>query len=67
MDTEETGYRSFLLRLWRVKINGEYIWRASLENPRTAQKYNFSSLEALCGFLRKFETAAEGEAASPGK
>ncbi len=63
MDTEEAGYRSFLLRLWRVKKDSEYTWRASLENPRTAQKYNFQSLEALCGYLLNFDTVTEDEAA----
>ncbi len=63
MDTEEAGYRSFLLRLWRVKKDSEYTWRASLENPRTAQKYNFASLEALCEYLLKFNSVAEDEVA----
>jgi hypothetical protein len=53
MITEEMGYRSFLLRMWCVKQNGELSWRASLENPRTGQKHFFSSLEALNEFLYK--------------
>ncbi len=66
MDTEETGYRSFMLRLWRVKKNGECIWRASLENPRTDQTYNFPNLQALCGFLLNFETIVKEEGAEAG-
>jgi len=52
MITKEMGYRSFLLRLWCVKQNGELAWRASLENPRTEQKHVFTSLETLHEFLR---------------
>jgi len=47
MNPEEASYRSFLLRLWSVKQNGEYTWRASLENPRTGQQHFFSNLETL--------------------
>ena len=52
MITKEMGYRSFLLRLWYFKQNGELAWRASLENPRTGQKHVFTSLETMHEFLR---------------
>jgi hypothetical protein len=61
MITEEMGYRSFLLRLWCVKQNGESGWRASLENPGNGQKHFFSSLEALYEFLRDLEQVLESE------
>ena len=61
MILEEMGYRSFLLRLWCVKQNGELTWRASLENPRTGQKHFFSSLEALSEFLRDQGEVLESE------
>ena len=47
------AYLSFLLRLWRVKQNGENGWRASLENPRTGEVRGFASLDALVEFLRE--------------
>jgi hypothetical protein len=61
MITEEMGYRSFLLRLWCVKQNGELTWRASLENPRNGQQHFFSSLEALHEFLCKLGQVLESE------
>jgi hypothetical protein len=59
--TEEMGYRSFLLRLWCVKQNGELSWRVSLENPRTGQQYFFSTQEYLVEFLRKLWKEMESE------
>ena len=52
MMPKEMGYRSFLLRLWYVKRNGELAWRASLENPHSGQKHVFTSLETLHEYLR---------------
>jgi hypothetical protein len=61
MITKEMGYRSFLLRLWYFKQNGELAWRASLENPRTGQQLFFSTEEALDEFLRKLGEELESE------
>jgi hypothetical protein len=61
MITEEMGYRSFLLRLWCVKQNGELAWRASLEDPSTGQQYFFSSSDALNEFLRQLRQDLENE------
>jgi len=61
MITEEMGYRSFLLRLWCVKQNGELAWRASLEDPNTGQQYFFSSSDALNEFLRQLRQDLESE------
>ena len=58
---EEIGYRSFLLRMWYAKHNGEHTWRASLEDPRTGQKYFFSSSDALNEFLRQLMQDLESE------
>jgi len=58
---EEIGYRSFLLRLWCVKHNGEHTWRASLEDPRTGQQYFFSSLKALIKYLQQLRQDLESE------
>jgi hypothetical protein len=44
-------YQSYLLRLWRETIDGE--WRASLQNISTGQCQYFSSLPQLCSFLEE--------------
>ncbi len=41
----------YLLRLWMVGGDGP-AWRASLEDPRTAERHGFGSLDALFAFLR---------------
>jgi hypothetical protein len=51
MVSEQTGYRSYLLRLWRVGSADAPSWRASLEDARTRQRLNFASLEQLFAFL----------------
>jgi hypothetical protein len=61
MITEEMGYRSFLLRVWYFKQNGELTWRASLENPRSGQKHVFTSLETLHEFLSNLGEVLESE------
>ncbi len=43
-------YLSYLLRLWLVEDDG-LVWRASLENPRTAERHGFAALEDLVAFL----------------
>ncbi len=61
MIAEETGYRSFLLRIQVVKHNTRRIWRVSLENPRSRERQSFSSLEELIVFLHSLEEILEGE------
>jgi hypothetical protein len=51
MDTEKATYRSFLLRLWQVEQNGDWIWRCSLEETGTGLNHNFVNLDALFGYL----------------
>lgn len=46
-------YLSYLLRLWRVSQNGFDVWRASLEDVRTGERYGFASLDGLFTFLRE--------------
>jgi len=43
-------YQSYLLRMWRESVNGE--WRASLQNVATSECQNFADLEALFAYLR---------------
>ena len=51
MEREHT-YRSYLLRLWPAKMDGD-TWRASLECVQTKEIRGFESLEAMCAFLRE--------------
>jgi hypothetical protein len=42
---------SYLLHLWQVERNGEPVWWASLENPRTGERQIFADLAELYVFL----------------
>lgn len=53
MTTPEPRYLAFMLRLWQVRDNEEMVWRASLEDARTAERHGFASLEMLVTFLRE--------------
>jgi len=46
------NYHSFLLRLWRVHVDGKLVWRASLENPFTGERKGFASLSELVVYLQ---------------
>lgn len=48
---ETDAYRSYLLRLWRARCQGEWQWRASIESRRTGEHQAFGSLEELFAFL----------------
>ena len=51
MTSQERGYISYLVRLWRVRGRGKPIWRASLESPQTGQRLGFANLADLFTFL----------------
>jgi hypothetical protein len=51
MKTEKATYRSFLLRLWQVEQNGDWVWRCSLEETGTDRHQQFVNLDALFGYL----------------
>lgn len=51
MTDEQPRYLSYLLRLWRVKVDGEFAWRASLESPNTGERRGFADLDSLYAFL----------------
>ena len=44
-------YLSYLLRVWRSGPRPLGGWRASLENPHTAERFGFASLEDLFAFV----------------
>jgi hypothetical protein len=61
MSAETIDYQSFLLRLWRVKPDGdEGGWRASLESVGSGELRGFTSLEALFNYLRQVTQAPAG-------
>jgi hypothetical protein len=45
------GYRSYLLRLWQAQVNGQLVWRASLENPHSRERRGFANLVDLFTYL----------------
>jgi len=44
-------YFSYLLRLWRAEVDGQEVWRGSLENPQTGQVKGFDNPESLFSYL----------------
>ena len=46
------NYLSYLLRLWRVRVGGKLVWRASLENPFTGGQMGFANLSELIIYLK---------------
>lgn len=51
MGDESDGYQAYLLRLWRVRCQGRWEWRASVESPHTDEQHNFGTLAGLFTFL----------------
>ncbi len=51
-DARQIEYLSFLLRLWRVSVEGAPAWRASLQRPGAPEIVTFVDLEAVMAFLR---------------
>jgi hypothetical protein len=41
------NYLSFLLRLWQVQSEGVWVWRFSLENPLTGERFGCKDLPSL--------------------
>jgi hypothetical protein len=57
---EQSDYRSYLLRLWRVDDGGGD-WRASLESAHTGERRGFATLDALFDHVRSL-TGGESNA-----
>ena len=51
MSDERDGYQAYLLRLWRVRCQGKWQWRASLESPATSERQVFAGLGQMFTFL----------------
>ena len=58
--THQTEYLSYLLRLWRVSVEGAPVWRVSLQRPGAAEQTVFAGLDELLAFLRA-ETRERGK------
>ena len=63
-DEPVPDYRTYVLRLWRMRAAGATGWRASLASPDTGERHGFASLDDLFLFLRR-ETGAGSEAEGP--
>jgi len=50
--------QSYLLRLWPASSAGTSVWRASLMNVHTGERYGFADLDSLLVFLRE-QTGAD--------
>ncbi len=46
-------YVAYLVRLWREEGSDPTVWRASVEDPHTAERRGFSDLARLFEFLRQ--------------
>jgi hypothetical protein len=56
---QQSGYQSYLLRLWRAKEEKEG-WRASLHSAQTGRRRLFATLDALFDYVRA-QTRSEPE------
>jgi hypothetical protein len=66
MKTIQSDYHSYLLRLWRVKEDGDD-WRASLEDVVTGELHGFTDLATLIQYLGELDNARQDETASAGQ
>jgi hypothetical protein len=53
MADTQPRYRTFLLRLWQERRGGEWVWRASIEDPHRNVRKGFGDLERLYTYLRE--------------
>jgi hypothetical protein len=58
-------YLSYLLRLWQVESEGEWVWRASLDCPQTGRRLGFAGLAEVCAFLEREVGDGAQDAPSP--
>jgi len=65
MNPIQSGYLSFLLRLWQVKGEGPG-WRASLEDVQSGELLGFTGLAELVAYLQALTGAGDEEQAFSG-
>ena len=63
-DEPVPDYRTYVLRLWRMRGAGAIGWRASLADPDSGERHGFASLDDLLLFLRR-ETGVGSGAEGP--
>jgi len=51
-------YASYLLRLWQEQDEQTTLWRFSLDDPRTGERFGFADVETLLRFLNEQMAAA---------
>ena len=61
---KDRKYLSYLLRLWMVEEDGEYLWRASLEVTHSRERYGFANLDDLLAFLKE-QTQSSSRSCAP--
>lgn len=65
-DTEPPRYMSYLIRMWCAEECESTLWRASLEDPHSGERFGFASPEELFSFLiEKVEGRARREPGRP--
>ena len=60
MSGRRRDYRSYLLRLYRVREGEASRWRASLQSARGGKRLHFRNLNAMVDFLEQEGDLAEG-------
>lgn len=63
MAGKQQKYLSYMLRLWQLVVDGQPVWRASLESAQTGQHRGFASLIQLTTFLEAEMAAAKLDSA----
>ncbi len=59
MDDQSPRYMAFLLRLWCIDEGDSAVWRASLEDAHTGERYGFADLTSLFEFLKEQQERAK--------
>jgi hypothetical protein len=44
---------AYLVRCWPVQTEEGPVWRATVEDPHSVERYSFANLNALFAFLRE--------------
>jgi hypothetical protein len=53
MPTEEQTHHTFLVRLWREKDDGNFVWRGSMTDVQSGAKKYFQSIPALAELIAR--------------
>ena len=69
MESVQSDYHSYLLRMWRVQGDKGVDWRATLEEVHSGELHGFPDLAALLGYLEALgcSNQQEGEAVLEGQ